>query len=174
MNRKRIWRQLARAARDESGSELVEFAAASTLLLMVLFGIFGVCLIAYSDYFVSYAAQEGARYAMVRGNGWSSACSTTQPPNFTITFGCTAASSDVQNYVQSLTMPGINQSNITATTTWPGITPDCSSNCSACTSSNSTGCMVKVVVSYSFGLMLPFLSKSTATVTGTSEKVIQE
>lgn len=165
---------LARAARDESGSELVEFASAATLLFMVLFGIFGACWVAYNYYFVSYAAQEGARYAIVRGNGWSNPCSTSQPPGFTITFGCTATSTDVQNFVKSLAMPGINQSQITATTTWPGTTPGCTSNCSACTSSNNAGCLAKVVVSYSFDLMLPFLPKSALTVSGASEKVIQQ
>ena len=174
MKRKYILLKLARAAREESGSELVEFASAATLLLMVLFGIFGVCFVMYSYYFVTYAAQEGARYAMVRGNGWSSACSTSQPPGFSLTFGCTAASGDVQNFVQSLALPGIDASNITATTSWPGVTPDCASGCSACSSTNSAGCMVKVAVSYSFDFMLPFLPKTSATVTGTSQKVIQE
>ncbi|MFP5277046.1 MAG: TadE/TadG family type IV pilus assembly protein [Acidobacteriota bacterium] len=167
-------RRLLHLRREESGSELVEFAVASLLLLMVLFSIFDLCRAMYSYYFVSYAAQQGARYAMVRGSGWSSNCSTSSPPGFAMNYGCTAASSDVQNYVQSLAMPGVNQSDIAVSTSWPGQTPNCLSNCSACAPSDKAGCMVNVQVSYTFNFMLPFLPKSALTFSGSAEKVIQE
>ncbi len=159
---------------EERGSELVEFALAALLLLMVMFGIFDFCRAMYSYYFVTYAAQEGARYAMVRGSGWSGSCSTSQPPNFTMSYGCTAASSDVQNYVQSLAMAGIDQGAIAVNATWPGKTPDCSSSCSACATTNSAGCLVNVKVSYSFNFMLPFLPQTAVNFSGSSQKAIQE
>src|SRR6185437_13923545 len=153
--------RLSRFLHDDSGSELVEFAMSAMVLLMLIFGIFDVGRAMYSYYFVSYAAQAGTRYAMVRGNGWSNSCSTQHPPNFTMSYGCKVNSSDIQNYVQSLSMPGINQSGITVNTIWPGKTPRCQSNCSACTHSNSQGCLVQVQVNYSFNFMLPFLPSSS-------------
>ena len=167
-------RRLLRLTREDRGSELVEFAAAALLLLMVVFGILDFCRAMYGYYFVSYAAQEGARYAMVRGSGWSNACSTSSPPGFTLTYGCTAASSDVQNYVQNLTMAGLNSSDISVTTSWPGQTPDCTSNCSACSPADKQGCLVNVQVNYRFDFMLPFLPQSALTFSGAAEKVIQE
>ena len=178
MNALRLGRSLRQKAlrlrREERGSELVEFAVATLLLLTVMFGIFDFCRAMYSYYFVTYAAQEGARYAMVRGAGWSSACATSQPPGFTVNYGCIAASSDVQNYVQSLAAPGIDQSAITVSARWPGTTPDGTSGCSACATTNNAGCLVNVRVYYSFNFMLPFLPKTAVSFSGASEKAIQE
>lgn len=159
--------------RDDAGAQLVEFALSIVVLIMFLFGVFAFCLAMYSYHFVSYVAQEGARFAMVRGSDWKTSCSTSAPPNFAIPYSCQASSSDVQNYVRSLAMPGINSSNITVTTTWPGTTPNCTSNCSICTTATSSGCYVKVQVTYPFLFNVPFVSQSTYNFSGTSQKVIQ-
>jgi hypothetical protein len=113
----------------------------------------------------------------VHGHTWSkntaTNCSTSAPPNFTYPYQCTASSTDIQNYVQSLATPGINASNVTINTTnsyvWPGTTPDNTTTpCS--TNANSQGCLVKVTVSYSFSL--PFLHFAALPISATSEKVI--
>jgi len=65
-------------------------------------------------------------------------------------------------------------SNIAVTTNWPGTTPDCTSGCTACSATNSQGCMVSVQVSYTFDFSLGFLPKSALTLTGSSERVVQE
>ena len=170
-----ITRKLMRLVRREHGSEVVEFALASMLLFSAIIATIEFGLAMYAYHYVSNAAQQGARYAMVRGAHWSSSCSTSAPPAFTQKYGCKANSTDVQNYVASNLGPGLSASNVTTATTWPGTTPDCSSACSACSSSTQNqGCMVKVQVSYTFNFLpLRFLPQSMA-LTSTAEKVIQE
>lgn len=169
-----VLRRIARALRDERGSELVEFSLSILLLFAMLFGILDLSRAMYSYEFMSYAAQEGARFAIVRGNDWSSSCSTAAPPGFVMKYSCIASGTDVTNYIKSLALPGISQSNVSVSTTWPGTTPDCTKNCSACATTNSQGCLVKVTVSYTFSFFAPFLPKSALSFSGTSQKVIQE
>ncbi len=164
--------KLKGALRNDSGSDLVEFSLCAMVFFTVILGICDVSRAMYGYHFATYAAQRGSRYAMVRGASWGSSCSTSAPPDFTLNFKCTATSSDVQNYVKSL--GAINPANVTATTTWPGTTPDCSSNCTACTTTNSQGCMVKVKVTYKFQFIVPFIDQTSVNFTGTSEKAIQQ
>jgi hypothetical protein len=89
-------------------------------------------------------------------------------------YGCAASAADVQNYVRSLTPGGINMSNVQLTTNWPGTTPDCTSGCAACSTTNSQGCLVSVQVTYTFNFSLGFLPKSALSLTGSSERVVQE
>ena len=176
MTRTVQWRKLIRLARDERGSELVEFAITALLLVAIVFGVIDFGMAMYAEHFVSSAAQQGARYAIVRGSDWTTACSTSAPPNFTLSYHCNASSGDVQNYVKSLAGMGLSSSNVSATASWPGTTPDCSSSCSLCsTTTNATGCLVKVQVTYSFTfLKLKFFPQSTLNLTSTAEQVIQE
>lgn len=160
--------------RDDSGSELVEFALSILILLTLVFGVVDFSRAMYSYHFASYAAQEGSRFAMVRGATWTSSCSTTAPPNYAQKYGCIAAQSDVQNYVRNLAMAGISPSKLTVTTTWPGTTPSCASGCSTCSPAASKGCFVKVKVSYQFSFMFPLLPKNALSFTSTSMKVIQK
>jgi Flp pilus assembly protein TadG len=169
--------KLFRLVREESGVELVEFAMTGLVLTIVLFAVFEFAFALFAYHFVSYAAQEGTRFAMVRGNTWSeniaSDCSTSAPPNFTMPYSCTASATDIQNYVQSLANGGISPSGVTINTTssyvWPGQTPD--GTTTGCTTANSQGCLVKVTVSYSFKF-LPFMKLSALPITATSETVI--
>jgi Flp pilus assembly protein TadG len=79
------WLQLRRRARKDDGQSLVEFAFASVLFFMLVFGTieFGLAIWQYN--MVSDLAQEGARWASVRGS------SSTIP----------ASASDLQTFVQS-------------------------------------------------------------------------
>ncbi len=170
--------RLLRLAREEGGTELVEFSLAALFLIIIMFGIFDSMLEVYAIHFATYAAQQGTRFAMVRGHTWSkntpTNCSTSQPPNFTMVYNCTASSTDIQNYVQSLATPGINASNVTINETssyvWPGQTPD-GTTTGCTTNANSPGCLVKVTVSYNFNFM-PLLKLITFPISATSEKVI--
>lgn len=165
--------RLFRLVREEHGAELVEFAMTGLLLMTVLFGVFAWMYAMYAYDFTSYAAQQGSRFAEVRGYTWSAnvgtSCSTSST-NFTIPYDCTASSNDIQNYVQSLAPGGISASNVTVNSSWPGTTPD--GTTTGCTiNANSQGCMVKVKVNYSFNFF-PFMNLSALSMSATSEKVI--
>ena len=149
---------------SERGSAMVEFAVSATTLLSLMFGIIAICTGLYSYHFISDAAREGTRYAMVRGSGCSSYGKlTTNCP--------IATSAAVQTYVQGLSFPGIKSSNMTVTTTWSG-------NGTTWTSTpgtnNDPGDQVKVVVSYQFPLHIPFMPARTLTMTSTSQMVIAD
>ena len=142
---------------DEAGAEIIEFALVMMAFSLVFFGVmaFGQALYAY--HYVSDAARDGARFAIVRG----SACTTWAT-------ACPAANSDVRNYVVSITPPGINTSasHLTVTTTWPG------NGAGTCTINNSPGCPVKVQVQYKF--TFPLVLPSAVTMTSASQMVISQ
>jgi len=140
---------------SERGVNLVEYAVVLTLLLALLFGVidFGRALYAY--HFVSNAAREGTRYAMVRG-------STCTSP------GCPAGSSDIANYLDNVPA-GIDPTQLSVTTTW---NPNDSASCTGVP--NAPGCVVEVQVSYNFNFMLPFLPKSTVVMQSSSEMIISQ
>jgi Flp pilus assembly protein TadG len=155
--------------RGERGQALVEIGFCSVLLLMLLFGSIELSLAAYSYHFVSAAAREGTRYAMVRGSGCTDA-------------GCPATPSSIQNYVRGLGFPGINPSAMTVTATC-GVnpTPPTLPTLTACTATGTSppvnyvvGNLVRVVVSYQYPLVLPFVRTSTITMTSTSQIVISQ
>jgi Flp pilus assembly protein TadG len=156
-------RRLKSLVCEEEASELVEFAVAATIFFTLIFGIIEFCMAVYASSFVAFAAQQGTRYAMVRGADWKTACSSS-----TSNFGCLAAQSDIQNYILGLPHPGLGltASNISVppmTTTAAGTT------CTAFTQ----GCQVKVTVSYTFRLNVPFVSGSVP-ISSTSIETIQD
>jgi Flp pilus assembly protein TadG len=159
-------RTLCRFIEDESGSSVVETAFSLTLLLMTILGVVYFAEALYTYQFVSYAAQQGTRYAIVRGGSWGSAVCTS-----TTTLGCNATASDITTYVQSLTPPGMNASNLVVSTTWPGEAVNGST--AGCTTANSQGCLVKVQASYPFSFVAPFLSSASLSFSGASEEAIQ-
>jgi Flp pilus assembly protein TadG len=134
---------------DEDGAELVEFALSATIFFTLIFGIMEFCLVIYADNFVAIAAQQGTRYAMVRGSDWTSPCASVS------SYGCKATTADVQNYELSLAHPGLNLVASNITVTWLTTT----ATGSACTK-YSQGCQVEVTVSYPFQLNIPFFSTS--------------
>ena len=153
--------------RDQAGDGMVEFVLTMMVLMSVIFGAMDVARAAYLYHFVSYAAQQGGRYAMVRGAGWgSTTCSTTA------TVACNATNSNVQSYVRSLATTGITSGNISVATSWPG--KNMSGTTTGCTTTNTAGCLVKVTVTYSYNFLTGFLPKTTFTLTGTSEVPIQK
>ncbi|HLJ79694.1 MAG TPA: TadE/TadG family type IV pilus assembly protein [Acidobacteriaceae bacterium] len=152
----------------EDGSSLVEVAISSSVLLTVLLGIMYVCLALYQYHFVSEAAREASRYAMVRG----AICSSATPNQS----NCNATSDEIQTWTRGISFPGIDPSQVTVTTTWlkatsSGTPP--STTWSACTSGtcNEPGSMVRVVVSYP--VSLPW-ANSPITVSSASEVVISQ
>ncbi|WP_263376054.1 TadE/TadG family type IV pilus assembly protein [Granulicella aggregans] len=153
--------------RSEQGAELVEFALAFMILMNLIFGIISFCLALFSAEMVAHCAQQGARYAVARGGDHSTPCSST------VVYDCVASSSDVQNYIYTVEAGPMSKSSTTVTTTWPGTTPDCNSACIECSPTNSRGCYVEVLVSYTFQLPIPLMEKITPTFSSTSYQVIQ-
>lgn len=82
----------------ERGAELVEFALTSTLLMLVVFGIVNLGLAVWQYNMMANLAQEGARWASVRGAGSASP----------------ATSADVQTYVNTRST-GLN---VSVAATW--------------------------------------------------------
>ena len=151
-----VWLQ---RGRGEEGAAMVETALTLIILLTVIFGVLEICLALYTYHFISDAAREGSRFAMVRG----SAC---QSPGYE----CNASSSQIQTYVQGLGFPGINSSAMTVTTAW---SPYAFSTCvsAAC---NDPGNEVTVTVNYNFPLSIPFIPSSTISMSSTSSMVISQ
>jgi Flp pilus assembly protein TadG len=157
--------RINRRGKEEHGVSLVEFAMSVVLLLTLLFGIVDCSRAMYTWAFVSWAAQSGTRYAIVRGATWSGTSCT-----ITTTQDCDATSASVTSYVQGLAPPGVTGSNVQVNPQWPATTPDGGS----CSTANGQGCFVKVSVSYTFHFITPFLPSSGINFSSTSEQVIQE
>jgi Flp pilus assembly protein TadG len=148
------------------GAAIIEFAVTAVAFLAFLFGIIDTCEAVYTYEFVTYAARSGARWAMVRG----SSCPTLNTtafcsPTDSVTTG--ADGGDVQTYVRSLNLPGIQASGLTVTTTWPG-------GGAGCSSGNTPGCPVKVLVYYPYVSSIPFVHVTTLGLTAFSQMVISQ
>ncbi len=169
MKRKIDIQKRFRWLREERGSALVEFAMTAPLLIFLLFAVLQGMFAMYAYHFTAYAAQQGARFAVVRGYTWSA--SVTTSCSTSVIYDCTARPIDIQNYVQGL--GAINPSNLTINTSssyiWPGLTPD--GTTTGCAQINSKGCLVKVTVNYTFNFV-PFLPFTGLKMSATSEKVI--
>ncbi|MDE1160686.1 MAG: TadE/TadG family type IV pilus assembly protein [Acidobacteriaceae bacterium] len=151
-------------AAENSGSSMVEFAASASVVLLLLLGVMECSRAMYVQHFVTNAARDASRYAMVRGSFWSgTSCTGVSTPS------CMASSDNVSSYVASTVPPGIKPSLLTVTTTWPGTAA--SGACDTTDGSNSSGCLVRVDVTYNFTIFLPlpvrsiqFKSRSVTTI----------
>lgn len=137
----------------EDGGATVETAVSFILTLTFLFSVMGVGLALYTYHFISEAAREATRYAMVRG----STSTTAQCPT---TSGCPATQANIQTYIEDLGFPGINPANMTVTASWPN--------------GNGPGFPVAVTVKYKFPLSVPWVPKATITMTSTSQMIISQ
>jgi Flp pilus assembly protein TadG len=132
-----------------------------TLFLAFLIGVIEVSFGLYSYHFISAAAREGTRYAIVRGNTCSGFASA-----------CPAAASDIQTYVKNLGFPGINPNKMDVSVAWAGYPAGVT--CSPSNSCNNPGNMVTVTVQYSFPLTVPFVPAHTFTMSSQSAMVISQ
>ena len=150
--------------RQEGGSALVEFAASAILLFTLIFGVVECSRAVYTYHFVANVAEEAARYAIVRGASWSSPCASYSST------GCIASSSNVASFVQSQLPAGILKSNLSVSTTWPGI----NATGTTCSSSpaNSSGCVVLIKVTYTFAFVSPLLPQRNLSLNSTSEMTV--
>jgi Flp pilus assembly protein TadG len=161
-----LWARLRaiafRKARDERGASIVEMALSIAVLMSLVIGIMEMSLALYTFHFISEAARDGSRYAIVRG----SSCPAILP-------GCPAAGAgvDVQTYLRNQGFPTITPGLMTVSTTWPTTGSSCTPSSSPC---DNPGNLVKVVVVYRFPLSIPFIPASTLNMSSTSQMVISQ
>jgi Flp pilus assembly protein TadG len=154
----------------EAGAALVETALSAAVMFSVLIGLFEVCLAMYTFTYVSDAAREATRWAMVRGSTSCTNSSSNLP-------GCGATSAQIQAYVDSLQYPAMNASNLTVTVSYLVVsTSSGSAVWSACVTSpcNVPGNEVRVQVKYQLPLYIPFWRDSSVQIGSTSTMVIQQ
>lgn len=166
----RLGLQHLNAVTDEGGATLVEMALGVAAFLAMLIGVMQVSLALYTYNYVSDAAREGSRWAMVRGFD----CTTNTPKQT----NCNATNTDIQTYLQSLSYPGINSAQLTTSTNWytPTSPPASWSLCAlgGTVPCNQQGYEVQVTVTYPFPLSIPFWKSSTLQVSSTSTMVISQ
>ncbi|HEX3891895.1 MAG TPA: TadE/TadG family type IV pilus assembly protein [Terracidiphilus sp.] len=151
--------------RKEDGAELVEFALASTVFCMFIFGFMELCTVLFMYSSMAEAARETTRWASVRGASSSvTSNGVTSCANPYIT-QCPATSTQVQNLAKTF----LGGSNMSVQVWW--CNADGQTNCTTSNSNAQKGNIVKVKVSYTFA-SVPFVSRSALTVGSTSEMVI--
>ena len=151
------------STRSEEGSSLVELALSIAVLVTVLAGTMALSIALYSYFYISDAAREATRYAIVRGNDQTGDCTSAGLAN------CIAQTADVQAYVRGLGFPGIASANLTVATTW---LTSAGAACGTTDSCKAAGNLVKSTVTYTYGLVIPFLSTRTLTMTSKSQMVV--
>lgn len=157
-------RRLKSLVWDEDGTELVEFSMAATFFFLLFFGVISFCQVIYACNFIETAAQMGARYEMVRGADWASACSAVGQPACNDT-----ATSFVKTYIQNMPHPGLTTANITVTPNWLATMGDGT----ACPQ-YTRGCQVQVTVSYSYTLNIPFVPAASFPVSSKAIRTIHD
>ena len=144
---------------SEEGSAIVDFALSSTVMLAVIFGVVQLSLALYTYNYISDAAREGARYAIVRG---STSCLTVGKTTSTISDCNDTTGTGIVSYVQGLKYPGIDWSRCKTacvTVSWP--------------STNARGNLVNVSISYPYTLNVPFVKQMSFNLGSSSSMVIQ-
>ena len=172
----------------EEGASLVETAIALALYLSLFFGFIEVSLALYTFNFVSDAAREATRWASVRGHNSCTVSSTFPSCNLlptSVTSTTNSANNPVLAYIDSLKYPALTASNVSADVTWWSASQDANGHTSwttQCTGAtdgsgnpcNQAGNAVKVVVTYSFPLSIPFWKKASLSLSSISQMMINE
>ncbi|MEO6965529.1 MAG: TadE family protein [Acidobacteriaceae bacterium] len=146
--------------RGEEGAAMVEMAISIVILLTIVLGIMKVCLALYTYHYISEAAREGTRFAIVRG----SACASPG-------YECDATSAQIKTYVEGLGYPGIDPSVMTVTSAWSGYPVSGTCVSAGC---NGPGDLVTVIVGYKFPLSIPFVPSQTISMSSSSAMVISQ
>jgi Flp pilus assembly protein TadG len=161
-----------RRAGNERGSAIMETAMSTVIFLTFLFGIFETGFALYTYFFISEAAREGTRYAIVRGStagGSGTACASYSA------YDCQASKAQIKSYIQNLGLPGINPANMTIPdpvwTAYTNAANTCPASPNPC---NSPGNQVAITVQYNFPFVLPFAPKLTYTMSSTSAMIIAQ
>jgi Flp pilus assembly protein TadG len=128
---------------------LAEFAIATVVLTLLVFGIIDFGRALYTYHLVANAARIGVRYAIVH-----SSCTSPCTP---------ATSADIQTYVQGLS-PDL--SGLTVSTTWSA-----SGNCDT-NPYTGPGCLATTTASYTYHFFLPRLP--TISMSSQSQMIVSQ
>jgi Flp pilus assembly protein TadG len=161
--------QRRRTEGSECGSAILETALSMIVLLTFLFGLMETCLMLYTYHFISEAAREGTRYAVVRGStAGGSNCAAPGAATCIAQGGNNIG--DIATYVKGLSFPGIDPSNMTVNSSWSAYVhgSTCGTPC------NSPGNLVTVKVIYNFPLTIPFVPAHTFALSSTSAMIISQ
>ena len=136
----------------DSGVALLEFSLAMFTVLLLIFGIIDIGRALFAYDWVSDAARQATRFAMVRGSDCSG-----------LSGGCPASADNINDYVTGLAI-GLDHSQITV-----------SSECVGGTSPTlpcDPKASVRVTVQYNFHFVSPLAFQSW-TMSSRSERVVQ-
>jgi Flp pilus assembly protein TadG len=121
------------------GQTFAEFAMVVLPTLLLLFGIVSFAMTVYTYNFISNAARDAVRYAIVHGSKSSSP----------------ATADGIQSFVRS-EAKGLKASSINVTSCWNPQAPP--NNCPGPTGNNAPGKVVSVQVSYNLRPFYPFMN----------------
>ena len=140
--------------KGQEGSNLIESALIFMVLMSLLLGIVDFSRALYTYHFLSNVARDATRWAAVNGAACTSdgSCASS------------ASAADIQNYVASITPPGVDPTKLDTDPSWPGT--------GACAGQNNPGCPVLVKVSYPFTFVVPFIRSTPLTLSSSSEMTI--
>jgi hypothetical protein len=158
-----------KSAWGEEGSVIMETAMSSIILLTFMFGVIETGFALYSYHFISEAAREGTRYAIVRGSSLGTNCTAPGPPTCIAQGGNDTG--DIATYVKNLGFPGINPNNMTVNSAWSAYANG--SSCPATGPCNSPGNLITITVTYNFPLTVPFIPAHTYAMSSTAAMIIQ-
>ena len=136
----------------DSGVALLEFSLAMFTVLLLFFGIIDIGRALFAYDWVSDAARQATRFAMVRGSDCSG-----------LSGGCPASADNIHDYVTGLAT-GLDSSQVTVTSECVGGT----SPTLPCDPKAS----VRVTVQYNFHFVSP-LAFQAWTMSSRSERVVQ-
>ena len=173
-----LLRALRRRARDNRGSALVEAALTMIPLFMLFFSVVEISMAVYNFHYISNAAHEAARYAIVRGSSWGTACDSNGTSGSGYASSqCTASTDDIAQYVANRGFPGVNISASDVCVQYFGTMPTSpSTSCTTSTGtlSNQPGDIVQVRVRVPYQFTIPALPTYTWYMGATSQMVIAQ
>jgi Flp pilus assembly protein TadG len=178
--------------KSEEGSSLVEFALSACMVLAALLGTIQLSLAFYTFNYVSDAARVVTRYAVMRGPDSCTLDSVVDPNCNMNPSRITSSTDPTKNpllaYLASAGFLKVDSGNVSVVATWlipsqdasnattwttacPNPTTNLDANGNPC---NAVGNAVKVVVTYNFGLVIPFWNRVTLPITSTSQMVMSQ
>ena len=146
-------------ARGEEGSAILETALSMIIFLTFLFGIMETGFALYAYHFISNAARETTRYAIVRGNSCKDLASA-----------CPATKNEIKTYATTLGFSGITTNDVSVSYAGYPAGAACIPNANC----NNPGNLITVTITYHFPFNVPFIPAKTIAMSSTSAMVISQ